>query len=149
MDLSSFNTRNAAEQGAELHLKHPALGHRLYTGEGAGEHGKLVDKEKAQPVTLTVFGTESDTVRERARDLQRAKVKGDTAEDDPNADHEAGLAFVCSLVKDWSGITDNGKPLKCTEANKRKFFEQSDDLVDQVLKFATVRANFFGKTASG
>lgn len=60
MDFSKLETETGAETGAELHLRHPALGHFLYTGKGADENGKLTEaKLKPQKVCVMVRGTES------------------------------------------------------------------------------------------
>lgn len=147
MQITSLNTKTGAAKGAFLHLKHPALGHRMWTGEGADELGRLVDKEKAQKVGCTVIGTESEQVREQARAMQKKKMK---AKEDEEEDDDTGLAFVCSLVTEFVGLEDSdGKPLKANEEGKRDFFGQSDGLVEQVLGFASDRGNFFsgGSTA--
>ena len=142
MDISALDTKGAAERGASLHLKHPALGHLLYSGEGADPRtGKLVDKDKPHEACCAVIrGIESTTVRKAMRAQEKAALAGG----DPTEElEEKGLEYVCLLVIDFTGLTDGGKPLKATDANKRKFFAQSDDLVLQVLDFAKERANFF------
>jgi hypothetical protein len=139
MELKSLETKTGASKGAFLHLKHPALGHALYTGEGADEDGRLVDRAKAEKVGVLVLGFESERVRERAKAIQKAKMK-----DDADAD-EAGIEFVSSLVTEFRGLSKDGKPLEANEANKREFFQQSDGIVEQVMAFAQDRANFFGR----
>jgi hypothetical protein len=143
MDLTRLDTKAGAETGAELHLKHPVHGHYLYAGEGCDEDGGWNGKGKPEPVTVTVRGTESKTVRDRLKKLQRERMKRREADDE-----ESGLEFVCSLVIAFSGLTLNGKPMEATPENKRRFFEQSDDLVEQVLDFAKDRANFFAGTST-
>lgn len=139
MDFSTLNTKSGAAKGAFLHLKHPALGHKLYTGEGADQDGIMVDKAKVSPVGCHVMGLESERVRERAKAIQKSRLEGD--------EEENGLEFICSLVTELVGFTDkDGKPLQTTDENKRKLFEQSDGLVEQVLSFARERANFFKRT---
>ena len=141
MDFSKLETKIGAEKGAELHLRHPALGHLLYTGKGADENGKLIDaKQEPQKVFVMVRGTESPTVQAQARDLQASILKNGGIS---NEDKEIGLAFASSLVISMHGIEKEGKPMEATEENKRDFFLQSDGLVEQVVKFAQNRANFF------
>lgn len=135
MDFSTLNTKSGASKGAFLHLKHPALGHKLYTGEGADQDGMLTDKAKASPVGCHVMGLESERVRERAKAIQKMRLEGD--------DEENGLEFICSLVTEIVGFEKDGKPMQTTEENKRAVFQQSDGLVEQVLNFAKDRANFF------
>lgn len=144
MDFNRLNTKAGAERGATLHLKHPALGHLLYSGDGTDADGRAIDRrKKPTPVTVTVLGVESSAVQARAKELQRRRMK--RKDDD---DEEIGLEFVCSLVVAFSGLERDGKPMEATEENKRLFFEQSGDLVRQVLDFATESGNFFA-TASG
>lgn len=139
MDFTSLNTKKGAAKGAFLHLKHPALGHKLYTGEGASGLGELVDADKADKVGVSVLGMESERVRNRAKEISRKRMKDGENE----ATDEDGVIFVCSLVTEFHGIEKDGKPMAATEENKRAFFEQSDALVEQVLNFAQDRANFF------
>ena len=135
MDFKKLNTKAGAAKGAFLHLTHPALGHHLYTGEGADADGVLIEKSKAIAVGCHVVGLESERARERAKKIQRSKLKGD--------DEENGLDFICSLVVDFVGIEQDGKPMVATDENKRAFFMESDALAEQVLEFAKDRANFF------
>ena len=146
MKLNKLETKTGAGKGAFLHLRHPALDHLLYTGEGADDDGMLIDKDKATKVGCYVLGMESERVRERAKAIQRAKMKSGG---DENAE-DIGIEFVSSLVTEFVGVEDeNGKPLKADDEGKRLFFSQSDGLVEQVMKFAGDRANFFkgGSTA--
>lgn len=137
MEIGSLETKSRANRGAFLHLKHPALGHRLWTGEGADEEGRVTDQEKAEKVGVWVVGLESERVRERAKALQKSAMKEEDGAD------EAGLEFVCGLVTEFHGLTKDGKPLPATDQAKREFFQQSDAFVEQVTEFASDRANFW------
>ncbi|MAM60865.1 hypothetical protein [Maritimibacter sp. UBA3975] len=137
MELTNLETKSGENKGAFLHLSHPAGGFKMWTGEGSDKDGRLIDKAKAEKVGVHVLGLESERVRERARQLSKKKLEGD---DDAE---EAGLDFVCSLVTEFVGLTQDGKPLVANEANKRAFFEQSDALVKQVMDFAGDKANFW------
>ncbi|MFY0661315.1 MAG: hypothetical protein JXR15_12545 [Shimia sp.] len=141
MDFSKLETKTGAEKGAKLHLRHPALGHLLYSGKGADENGKLIDAAKdAQKVFLMVRGTESPTVQKQARDLQASILKNGDISDE---EKEVGLAFASSLVISMHGLEKGGKTMEATEENKREFLLLSDGLVEQVVQFAQSRANFF------
>lgn len=163
MDFTQLDTKKAAERGAFLHLKHPALGHLLYATETPLEPWNGVGEEP-EKIGVTVRGTESETVKGEARDLakqrmlspvQRARNKNNSPDHIPTEaeidaqtaeTEEAAMSFVCSLVLSFHGLTDKaGKPLEATDANKRAFFEQSDDLIAQVISFAQRSSNFFGK----
>ncbi len=142
MEFSSLNTKDAAERGAELHLRHPVYAHPLYSGGGTDADGRWTDKAQSpDPITVTVRGVESRSVQDRLKRLQRNRVKGKEADAE-----ETGLEFVCSLVIGFSGLTKGGEPMRATDA--RAFFEQSDDLVEQVIDFAKERSNFFGDASS-
>jgi hypothetical protein len=141
MELTRLETKTGASKGAFLHLKHPALGHLMYTGPDADSDGRR-DGKNVEKVGCHVLGLESERVRERAKAIQGKKLKGD---DDAE---EAGIAFVSSLVVSFKGLTKDGKPLEATDESKREFFAQSDSLVEQVMEFAQDRANFFGVSAT-
>lgn len=142
MDLKTLNTKSDAETGAELHLRHPALGHPLYSGEGADGDGRLVDPSKPhERVCVIVRGAESEKAQAQARKAQSLRMKRKNISLDDAA--EFGLKYACTLVIGFRGITDNGKPLEATDENKRLFFKQSDNLVQQVVEFAEESSNFY------
>jgi hypothetical protein len=144
MDFNSFNTKTGAEIGAKLHLRHPVLGHYLYSGDGADHLGRWKDKEKSPgAVCVIVRGTESKTVQDRLKQLSTNEMTGDAQKDE-----NRGLDFVCSLVIGFENIERDGEPMLPTEGNKRIFFEQSDSLVEQVIAFARDRTNFFSDAAT-
>lgn len=163
MDFTKLDTKKPAERGAFLHLKHPAMGHLLYDTEDPMSPWDGISDEP-EKVGVTVRGTESETVKDEARALakqrmmsphQRARAKNNAPDHIPTEaeidaqtkeTEDAAMAFVCSLVISFHGLSDKaGKPLEATDANKRAFFEQSDDLVTQVIQFAQRASNFFGK----
>lgn len=144
MDVSKLNTKIGAAKGAFLHLKHPALGHKLWTGEGADEEGRATDRMKAEKVGLKIVGFESERIRQRAKKLNEEKLKRkDDGVEDADAEEE-GLDFLASLVTDVCGLTRaDGTPLKPVKEDLRYLFDQSDDFGQQVLAFAQNRANFY------
>lgn len=138
MKLTKLETKTGAAKGAFLHLKHPALGHKLYTGEGADDLGRLLDKDTATPVGVHVMGPESERVREQMKAINSKKMKGDDETD------EIGIAYLCALITGFSGLEgEDGKPLTSSDADKRAFLEQSDGLAEQIMEFALDRGNFF------
>jgi hypothetical protein len=150
MDIGKFNTKAGAAKGAFMHLLHPAFEHPLYDGEGADSEGRLMDADKATAVGFTVLGTESRYAQNRARELQRSRLKGKhekagSAEDD----EQDGMAFVCALITELHGMTRDGEPMEATEENKMYVLEQSEAFVQQVLEFAQDRANFYKAASKG
>lgn len=134
MDFSALNTKAAAEKGAFLHLKHPALKTLLWDGEG----------KDRQAVGVTLRGMESKTVQDRLKRLQKDRMT-----DGKPADPEDGLDFVVSLVIGFTGCDRDGVPLDAkNEDDVRWFFGLSDGLVEQVIEFARERANFFKDAAT-
>jgi hypothetical protein len=121
MDFSTLNTRKAAAQGAFLHLLHPGTGKAMFTDAG-------------EAIGLTVIGTESDAVRNAVRQAQRNRVKDAT---------EKGEDFLVSLVTGFHHIVRDGVTLDCTPENVRWILDLSDSFGEQILAFASDRANFF------
>lgn len=144
MDASKLNTKTGATKGAFLHLKHPALGHRLWTGAGADDEGRLENKESAEKVGLKIIGFESERIRQRAKQLNAEKLKRkDDGVDDADAEEE-GLEFLASLVTEVYGLTKaDGTPLTPSKEDLRYLFDQSDDFGQQIMTFAQSRANFY------
>lgn len=143
MEIGHLNTKRGATEGAFLHLRHPAMKHLLYSGEGADDFGRLVDRDKAIKAGCVVFGAEAEYVQDQVARIQKARDKGDE-----HAAKERALKFVCSLVKEFVGLTINGQPLGNSEKEKREFFQQSDNLIVQVTDFAKDEANFFSEPGS-
>lgn len=137
MDFNKLNTVDGADKGAWLHLKHPALGHLLYTGEGADDDGRLVKKGQAKPVRVFVQGMESEAVQNIVREYQKKNLSSESDKE------EEGFVIGCALVTDFDGINKDGEPMTATKENKIAFFKQSGALVEQVTKFAANRANFY------
>lgn len=127
MDFSKLETKTGAEKGAFLHLRHPASGELLYD----------TSVEPKSKIGLFVRGTESKTVQDRLKGLQREQVKGADAED-------SGLEFVSSLVIRFVGVERDGRLLSAIDEDLRFFFGLSDSFVEQVIDFAKARSNFFG-----
>ncbi len=145
MDFSAFNPRKSAERGVKLHLRHPVLNHLLYYGSGADpDDGQWVNRvQSPQPITVTVRGFENRGAQERLHRIRDATTKGPPS---PStlavvAGEETSLDFVCSVVIGFTGITRNSVPLAATEVNKRMFFEQSENLVEQVIDFVNSRSS--------
>lgn len=144
MDLTKFDTREAADEGRPMHLKHPIFGHPLYTGDGADDQGRLVNRRKGcEPILLHVRGFHSETVRSLIRKGQKDALTGD-AED-------KGDALIDALIVGWSdNVTDaDGQPRKCDKRNKVAVIRSNDEYEAQLLAFARDQANFFGAPAKG
>lgn len=145
MDFSTINTAADAELGTELHLRHPQLGHFLYTGEGASKTGELSDKgKKHEPVIVGVRGMESDTVQSGVTGARKRAMKGVAMDEE-----KAGLDLVVSLVTHISGVFDGKRKITTAPDDLRWFFGRSDNFIRQVMDFAKEPAHFFCETAKG
>lgn len=137
MDLSrkEFDVAGAVEEGATLHLVGPFDGKLLYEQKTVkGAKVDIVDK----PVTITLRGMESETVRNIAKKHSRKAAKGVTL------DQEAvGIETFQAVVIGWENIGDGSGPLECNPANVHKVFLEHDWIGQQVLAFAMDRTNFF------
>lgn len=132
MDLASFDTSAAAEQGATLHLRHPTTDAPLHTEDG-------------KPVTITLLGRDSKAwqAHQRAatdRTLGRAgrRAKALTAEQ-IEADAITGLA---ALTTGWENVTFKGAPLAFTKANAETLYRTLPWVREQADAFVEDRANF-------
>lgn len=145
MDLTKFDTYDAAEEGRDLHLRHPIYGHPLYVGPGADDQGKHVRKSKpVEAVTVKVRGMHSEAVKAHSKARRAAALKNGEASDDDGDD------LLDVLVTGWSNITgDDGQPARCNRAGKIKHLRANPDFEAQVVAFAGDQANFFDMPAKG
>lgn len=145
MDFSRFDTKDAADEGAVLHFTHPVLGHPLYDGKGADEHGRLKDPAKDhQPVTAIIRGYHAPTVQEASKAKARARMQKQT-----EADIEAtGRRLIDALIVSWQGVSRDGKPLPCTLENKVWLTDTNYAIFAQIDDFAKDQANFFETAAT-
>lgn len=150
MDLYKLDTKEVAAKGVWYHIKHPAFGHPLYTGEGvlednvtSKEFGKRPNGkagEQATPVRVKLMGTDSPAVRDEARKLR----EGVSDKKSSDADNERRMKeFAASLIVGFEGLQAGGKPLEATTANKLLLLEQSDDYIRQITDFAADREAVF------
>jgi len=157
MDLSrkEFDVAGAVEEGATLHLIGPFDGKPIYDqktddagkplyGTKTDSKGKTVqDLEKPipdleKPVTISMRGMESETVRKVAKKHERMAAKG--VKLDPET---VGIETFQKIVMDWQNIGDATGNLECSPENIHKVFVEHDWIGKQVLAFSMDRSNFF------
>lgn len=150
MNLSSYNTVEGSEEGAFLHLKHPATGEFLY------DTSKTADNK----VGIYLRGVDSKNFRARlqrqANKLLKATTfsgrRGNSGMDDITAeslDIEAtDRAVACFISAENAEITVQGsvKPVKTAE-DFRILLEQCPWVRDQVDNFVGERGNFLPKAS--
>lgn len=146
MDISKINTKNPAEQGAFLHLRHPVLEHLMYVeGKGVDENGKWDGNgEEPKPVGVTVKGSEAPSLKKYLLASRKRSVKSRDFDQE-----EEGLKFMCKAVISFHGLTKDGADLDASSVDDvRMFFEQSANLIEQVTAFSSEALNFFGNAKS-
>lgn len=133
MDLAKLSPRQAAEPGAELHLKDPATGDPLYSGK--------------TPVTITVRGGDSEVVAEKRKEIERRRAKGEEINE-----AEAGAELLAAITIRWKGIgLRSTKALPCSPENAKKLYLDPDAewICGQVGPFSRNRRNFVKNRPSG
>ena len=132
MDVSTLNTKDPAENGAFLHLRHPFTGELLWS-----------DEKKTEKVGLMVRGNEAPTVQKALKKVTRGLNTRKRARPG-DSDEKRGMIYARALVMEFIGLTKEGRDLDADdESDIEWFFDQSDDFVAQVIEFAEDRANFF------
>ncbi|WYK04471.1 hypothetical protein DWF04_015805 [Cereibacter sphaeroides f. sp. denitrificans] len=142
MDFSQFDSRTAAETARPLHLRHPATGAPLYA-----------DAEWKQPCEVLVLGTEGRSAQAAMRAAQKAKLTGEKADDDRQTmeDVHAGLVATAKpLITGFRNISRG--EMAATLADVEWFLNLNlitgrageTSFVEQVMNFATSRANYLG-----
>lgn len=146
MDFNTFDSRTAAEKGAELHLRHPATGELLFA-----------DKDDKKPCIVTVLGSESPSVRDAVREAQKARAKSKEADQDTNT--LDGLNdSICEgakrLITGFKNINRGDKPATKTDIdwflglNMMIGREEEKSFAEQVVGFATSRGNYLGNASA-
>lgn len=151
MDFAAFNSRAAADRGADMTILHPVTGEPILHGE--------------QPCAVIVRGTEGPTVQAAMAALRKARMaekKDDAAEADKSmADLHAELVEAAvPLILGFKHVSIGEREL--TAADAREFLDlnmvlldldkdgkpKSLSFVEQVLRFAGQRENFLPKLAT-
>jgi hypothetical protein len=152
MEFSRLETRQKADEGATLHVRHPFYGHPLYYGPGANADGELVDKAAEHtPVTIAVRGANCATMRKIYKDHERDKMKLGrklTPSQERQMQEKLGEVVIDATVIGWDGFFDDGAPLPCTSENRRELFERAPDIQRQVIEFSQDQANYMGNASA-
>ena len=145
MDFNQFDSVKAAEQGRELHLKHPASRELLYA-----------DSKKKKPCIVVCLGAESSSVQKalKKRRAEMAESRGRTELADLD-NEEIQADFIASakpLITGFKNIHNGNKPADLEDVDwflglQRTIFKEGEpSFAEQVLEFASSRANFLGNS---
>ena len=132
-DLNIFDTTTPAENGADLHLKHPITGSHVYA-----------DDKNKKPVTIKLKGQDSD---EYKKIIQRAIRENKSKKDKPDVPdfdemkHVAAEAYAKMTIS-WENISVDGKSLDCNYDNAVKLYLGYAEITKQVGDFISERGNF-------
>ena len=143
MDFAKFDSRKAAEIPRDLQLRHPSTGDLLFN-DGL---------ERKEPCMVSLIGTESRTAQSALRAIQKAKVKGDKKADDNQSLEDLHSTLVDSakmLIKGFKNIHIGEREATLDDINyilSAQLINGQDgeqSFVEQIMVFATKRANFLG-----
>lgn len=136
MDLTSLDSRTAADEGRPLHLKHPVTGEPMMDGEN--------------PSVVYVLGAEGKMAQQIAREVIAMPKLTDAAAEDL---HERLCASAERLITGFSGLYRAGRPLNMADVTWFLRLQIANPLgstrglsfVEQVLNFSGSRAEYLGK----
>lgn len=143
MDFSQFDSRAAADQGRDLHLKHPVTGEELFDGD--------------KPCVVVVRGSEGRVVQEEMAKLRSAKVQDAEDDEDGLAQvHERLVDAARPLVVGFKNVNRGKNEAKAPDdvtwfLGLQMINGQTEEqsFAEQVAAFATKRANFLGVPSKG
>lgn len=135
MDLSAkFNTREKANKGSFLHLKHPGTGAYLYDETDGKE-------DRSKRVGIWFLGKDSDQFNKIQHQKVNAAISGKKSQRTSEEIEQEAIDLVASLATGWENITHGGKKEFSIELlsdlmHKEKWVKEQSDL------FIGDRANF-------
>lgn len=143
MDLAKMLDSSVIEQGADLHLVHPAT-------------GKPLTAENGEPITVRLLGIDSETYRTLEKEVRHASLERmqkklgrrgtPQMQVDPEQIEEDALNMMVKCTKSWANIIYKGKPLDCTPANVKMLYQEQPWIAEQVSEFMNDRRNFLGNS---
>jgi len=130
MDLSNLDTTATAEDGAWLHLCHPATGAPLYKDQDD------------MPIRIRVRGQDSSVARRMETQMADRRLNRRAKKLSAEEIEREGLDLLTALVVEWEGIVLHGEDVPCTPENVRQVLKQLRWVREQIDTFVGDRANF-------
>lgn len=129
MDISSFNFKDA--EPAVLELLNPSDGTVLMNDAGD------------EPLTITLYGSDSDTFRKAVRAYGNKKLnqKGNKKQSVEELE-QTSSRLLANVTQCWSNIVESGELLECTEKNAMHLYTEYPWIREQVDEFVNERSNF-------
>jgi len=128
MDIANLALNNVPPQ--TLELLHPV-------------EGTVLKSDKGQPLTITVYGSDSDEFRKVVRQfgnkrLNEKKNKKQTMEEL----EEMSARILSKVTVGWSNIVLDGETLKFSEQAAFNLYKEHSWIREQVDEFVNERSNF-------
>ena len=135
-DLNVFDTVSASNQGAELHLLHPASKLPTYA-----------DKEETKPLIINLLGVDSDIytkdLQKKAKQYRRNAAKNKVDDVDFDKQVRDAAELYAKLTTGFQNIPDDGKKeLEFTFDAAFQLYMKYKDIRVQVGDFIAEQANF-------
>ena len=129
---SDVDTLQLSEEGVAVPILSLATGLPIVMGDG----------ENAQPVTITVKGSDSKAYAAATLDMERKRNKVLGAGGD--FDHiEAQCEVLSRVTVAWTGLADKqGRPAQCTPENAKALYQAAPTIRDQIAHRVANRSNF-------
>jgi len=115
--------------------------------EVRGPDGRVVTykadgEQQPRPVRALVYGTYSQRFKQAQREHRRQLTrKGDVQLTDDEAE-QAQRRLYATLVGDWEGFFQSGRPISCTPDHVVRSFKMAPWWLDQVIAEASDHAGF-------
>lgn len=147
MDFTKFDSRAAAEVAGRLHLTHPATGELLFA-----------DKAQEKPCIVLVRGSESRSAQAALRAVRNAKLSGPKKAETGQTLEDVHQAMVDGAKPLIVGFENVARGEAAATAADAEWFlnlqlingrEGEKTFVEQVIEFATDRANYLGNASQG
>jgi hypothetical protein len=132
MDLSTFDTAAAANDGAVLELRSPNDGSVILQDDGE------------TPVSITLLGEDSDRVTKHNNVIANRALRSGPGGPAMSAEvaRENEIAKFAKATVSWSGVEVDKQTLDCTEDNAKALYRRFPWIRDQVRVFMADRAHF-------
>jgi len=134
MDLAKFDVRGAANQGADLHLKHPSTGKPLFCKDGK------------TPFTIKVLGRDADVLQQALKSANQSELT-DSSDDDTR-----GIAVMAASIIGWSDeMVVNGELFPYSPENAIKLVSAPETrwIGEQIGPFSLSRRNYVQNMSDG
>lgn len=127
MDLSQYDSTQAANIGSMMHVRNPVSEMPEYFGDN-------------KPVTITVLGSDSDQMHTAMLSMGRKMARKRTI--DPEDLEESSIHAMASCITGWTGIFNGAEAVECNIENAYNMLKKYKWLRDQIREFQDDRTNF-------